>query len=139
MQSKIQSLFLFLELSSILRAYFYFQIIVHGNKSEASDLVGKDNYYIIYQVKVTPFNIFGLGPTAQNDSVYSAEESKLDFLYLIKYVQDKDNSFFLVQNLSMCFEMCSFPQKKLWILFCFTVIDCCCYCSNNCLLRMFLN
>lgn len=50
------------------------KIIVNGNKSEASALVQKDNYYIVYQVKVTPFNIFGLGPTAQNNSVYSAEE-----------------------------------------------------------------
>ncbi|XP_060590084.1 contactin-4-like isoform X2 [Ruditapes philippinarum] len=50
------------------------KIEVQGNGSEASALVGKDNYYLLYQVKVTAFNKFGVGPTAQNDSVYSAED-----------------------------------------------------------------
>ena len=52
------------------------QLDVKGNQSEASDVVGTENYYLLYQVKVTPYNIFGEGPTAVNNSVYSAEDSK---------------------------------------------------------------
>ncbi|XP_053377933.1 contactin-4-like isoform X2 [Mercenaria mercenaria] len=50
------------------------KIEVIGNASETSAVIGVENYYLLYQVRVTPVNIFGSGPTAQNDSVYSAEE-----------------------------------------------------------------
>ncbi|XP_052780285.1 contactin-like [Mya arenaria] len=47
--------------------------VVHGNVGEFSNEVGEDNYFLPYQVKVTPFNMMGLGPTGENDTVMSAE------------------------------------------------------------------
>lgn len=50
------------------------KIIIQGNVGEASALVGRENFFLEYQIKVTPFNIHGKGPTGQNDTVYSAED-----------------------------------------------------------------
>ncbi|KAL4226978.1 Contactin-3 [Mactra antiquata] len=50
------------------------KIIVMGNIGHTSALVGKENFYLLYQVKVTPFNMFGMGNPAINDNVYSAED-----------------------------------------------------------------
>ena len=59
------------------RYLFIIQAVVNGNVGEYSTTVGKDNYYLPYNVRVTPFNHFGDGRPGYNDTVYSAEESKI--------------------------------------------------------------
>ena len=47
-----------------------------GNVGEYSTTIGSDNFFLPYNVKITPFNMFGDGRPGYNDSVYSAEGSK---------------------------------------------------------------
>jgi len=49
---------------------------VFGNVGEYSDEVGPNNYFMPYEVKVTPFNMRGPGLTGVNNSVMSAEASR---------------------------------------------------------------
>jgi len=49
---------------------------IDDNLAEVSAVIGKDNFFLEYQVRVTPVNQFGSGPTGKNDSVMSAEASK---------------------------------------------------------------
>ena len=55
---------------------FCLQDIVTGNIGEYSTTVGDENYFLPYNVRVTPFNIKGEGVPGYNDTVYSAEGSK---------------------------------------------------------------
>lgn len=50
------------------------QAIVNGNVGNHSVTLGPDTYYSPYNVKVTPFNDFGNGPSVSNDTVMSAED-----------------------------------------------------------------
>ncbi|XP_033745615.1 contactin-like [Pecten maximus] len=49
------------------------QAHVYGNKSEYSTSVGADLNYVEYEVRVTPFNMFGDGKASLTSFVYSAE------------------------------------------------------------------
>ncbi|XP_021356952.1 contactin-like isoform X1 [Mizuhopecten yessoensis] len=49
------------------------QARVYGNKSEYSTTVGADLPYVEYEVRVTPFNMFGDGKATLTAFIYSAE------------------------------------------------------------------
>lgn len=44
-----------------------------GNVTSYTVTVGVDNYFLLYHVKVQPYNILGLGPVSEVAEVYSAE------------------------------------------------------------------
>ena len=46
-------------------------------------LVGPDNYYLQYDVKVGTFNDYGSGPNSTAEVIYSAEGSMFRYLYTI--------------------------------------------------------
>lgn len=61
--------------------FFFFQKKFDDWETEQYvTLVGIDNYYLQYEVKVQAFNDYGRGPNSSASLVYSAEGSKSDFL-----------------------------------------------------------
>ena len=60
------------------------QVKVEGETSERyTELVGKDNFYLQYIVKVGAYNKFGDGPNSTERLIMSAEGSK--YAYRILY------------------------------------------------------
>ena len=57
------------------------QALIHGNKGKHVALVGKENYYLKYDVMVGAFNSIGDGPNSTSVDVYSAEGRKLCKLF----------------------------------------------------------
>ncbi|XP_052286931.1 contactin-5-like [Dreissena polymorpha] len=49
------------------------KVNVTGNVGEYSAEIGGENYFLEYQVRVSPYNNKGIGPAGVNDSVMSAE------------------------------------------------------------------
>ena len=48
-----------------------------GNVGSFAHTVGRENYYLQYEVKVTAFNEYGQGPTSPDGVyIYSAEDCK---------------------------------------------------------------
>ncbi|KAL3852170.1 hypothetical protein ACJMK2_015845 [Sinanodonta woodiana] len=50
------------------------EVVIDGDNGEYSQTVGRDNFYMPYQVEVIPRNMFGEGPAGRNNSVFSAED-----------------------------------------------------------------
>ena len=52
-----------------------FKALVEGNQGRFTRTVGRENYYLQYEVRVTAFNEFGEGPTSPPGVyIYSAED-----------------------------------------------------------------
>ena len=61
--------------------FAYFQHVLEGRASKYTALVGVENYYLEYEVKVAAFNYLGQGPNSTVTIIMSAEDSKYNVYY----------------------------------------------------------